>query len=382
MAPLLKRLILHVGPHKTGTTSLQHHLATQRQALRQQGFVVPPILSLDNTPNNWYLVYVACCDNERLAKYHNSVRGGHQPADCAKLRERFTQTLDKELHSARQQEPLGEQQAIFSSEEVAFLRSDDWDHLYKLFLTHAERIELVYYLRAPIDRLRSDLQQGVKGGTALTAEIFSKLPNQDLLRLRAMEPAPTLQPKIRLQVRPYRERQGSQPWDVIADFLDGIGAQPPSPTSRPLAFNPSISIELFSVVQDINKIMPALGPQGEYNRLRHHLHDAIENYRWTAEDHPFSLSQQDVDELWEQQATGLQQLIAFCRAAAWIDLAEGCAQMQPASNTLKILDIPGSVLDYKPDLSRAYYVNLICHLWSYLRRVERKGKGSPNQTTS
>lgn len=379
MPAQLKRLILHVGPHKTGTTSLQHHLASHRATLLAQGFAVPPILSLDKTPNNWYLVYVACSDDARLATYHNSVRGQHGPADCARLRQRFSERVEQELLRIRRAGPDA-QQAIFSTEEVAFLRPDDWDHLYRLLLAHSKTVEMVYYLRSPIDRLRSDFQQGVKGGSVLSPALFSTLPNQDLLRVQAMEPATELQPRIRLQVRPYRERQDSNNWDVIADFLSVIGAEPPDGSKPPLAHNPSISLELFSVLQDINRMMPAVGPKGDYNLFRHHLHDAIEAYRWTKEDHAFSLSHQDVEQLTERQGEGLQHFLAFCRQADWVDLHKDCESMQPASGGLKPLKIPGSALEHKPELSRAYYVNLICHLWGYLRQADIKSKQQSSTT--
>lgn len=367
-------LIFHIGPHKTGTTSLQHYLETNRDQLLAGGFAVPRIRSLDNTPNHWYLIYVACHDNERVATYHNSIRGQHGPAKCAEIREKFSKRLHDELSRICQLQPQGRYQALLSTEEVAFLRKNDWDNLYRFFLEYADRVEMIYYLRSPIDRLRSDMQQGAKGGNVLKPSLFTELPNQDLFRVGAMEPANDLRERIRLRVRPYRERQGQERWDVVADFLAVIGAPPPAAEEAQFGFNPSMSLEMFSVIQDINRVMPAMSPDGEYNRLRHHLHDAIEAYRWTPEDHPFSFSHQDVEQLRERQERGLEAFLRFCQQAAWIEVDENCQHVHAASDNLRVLDIPGSALEYKPELSRAYYVNLISHFWSYLRRIDIRAK--------
>src|SRR5262245_32607663 len=47
------RLILHVGTHKTGTTSIQAALASNRQWLAERGYVFPPLCGKQNSHNEF-----------------------------------------------------------------------------------------------------------------------------------------------------------------------------------------------------------------------------------------------------------------------------------------------------------------------------------------
>ena len=110
-----------------------------------------------------------------------------------------------------------------------------------------------------------------------------------------------------------------------------------------------------------------------YNKLRGFLHLAVENYKWVkGVDTPFKFSQEDIDTLLLKK-DGYGEFVEFCENHELINIDPSCRTLLNHfldGNDSAAEEIEGSVFDYKPDLPRLYYINLICHFWSYLRNQE------------
>jgi hypothetical protein len=365
------KVLFHVGPHKTGTTSLQHFLWANADKLSEQGFFVPRIQTIDNSSNPWYLVYIACANDERAASYHNTKRGGHSAEQCRKFKEHYEIALRASLAKCKElEETLGRETTfIISTEEIAHLNQDENNTLYALFLEYARSVEVLYYYRSPIERLRSDAQQGSKGGNVLRPQTFQNLPCQDTARTRK------LYPRVRIAVRPYlRGVDGNRTWDVRLDFCQIMRINPEElaiPAKDPGA-NESISLQMFSILQWANAAMPSFKKDGNFNEYKRHFHDAVDAYVWTPEDTPFYFSRDDIDSLlWNRGE--LEKFLDLGRQDDFIDIHPDCQKVFDSMATVKIAEgVEGSIFDYTPTMSHQYYVNAICHFWSYLHRARAR----------
>ncbi len=364
------KAILHVGPHKTGTTSLQHFLLDNGKKLAEQGVYIPNIRSLDGSPNQWWLVYVAVKNNERLATYHNAVRGSHTPEKCGQLRERYQALLEQaikyyfELEKSRKQ--IG--QLVISTEETAFLSHEEMNSLYEFLLKTCSEVKIIYYYRSPIDRIRSDLQQGAKGGHVHVPSILKGLPCQDTSRIKKFLPSETNKDKVSIKVRAYKRSSSNKDWDIRRDFCEALETCTDNLTfkDKDPGANTNMSMQMFSILQDLNKKMPTVVNGANFNRLKRHFHDAVEAYKWTEEDRPFLFSRDDVDNLLKSK----QEMKAFLelgQTTEEIKIEPECFQIFEHLESTKIAsEISGSALEYKPTLSTGYVANLLCHFWAFL----------------
>lgn len=378
------KAIFHVGPHKTGTTSLQHFLSDNAPALLERGVYVPTVKSLDGSPNHWYLVYIASSSDERSATYHNSVRGKHTPEQCNAFRRQYGQALRHSLEQARELEKGRGQELAFtiSTEEVAFLTQEENNNLYKIFLEYCDTVEIPYYYRSPIDRLRSDLQQGSKGGHIFRPALLKDLPCQDTARVKKFIPEAGLEEKVSIRIRPYmRCLSDHKDWDVRRDFCDVLGVSPEAlhfPGKDPGA-NESISLQMFSILQHVNRIMPTVTPNGNFNDLKRYFHDAVEAYRWTPEDTPFRLAQADIDELLKSRER-MQGFLAMGNHEKTITFHPDCRRIfESIASTAAEPNVDGSIFEHVPAMSHTYYTNALCHFWSYLQRAKNAVPPSPPQ---
>lgn len=130
-------LLLHVGPHKTGSTYLQKRLAEGRSELARQGVAYP--------------------------EYAFSLLGHHEVVDH--LRGWKTPTKGLSLESLHQHCSTHEV-SIISSENFVFLSEEQLVPLARIFESH--RIHVVFYLRSLIDIWPSHWQELIKHGAELT----------------------------------------------------------------------------------------------------------------------------------------------------------------------------------------------------------------------
>lgn len=131
----MKKLILHAGPHKTGTTSIQRSLSNSQEGLRNQG---------------WTYEHIHC----------NSLTT-HQLADKLSLMHSSAET-DQVLQELNNK---GEN-IVISSENFSRLSGDQMRRF--LNSCQTKEVKIIYYLRNPVDRLMSSWKEWVKHGYSRT----------------------------------------------------------------------------------------------------------------------------------------------------------------------------------------------------------------------
>lgn len=131
----MERAIVHVGPHKTGSTYLQTCLRYHREALLARGFVVPE-------------AWEHAADNP---SHTGVLRALDSEAKLARARA----VLERDLA------PLGHT-LLISAEELSTPRADRLPRLAALL--HGLRVTIVFYVRRWSDLLPSGWQETVKQG--------------------------------------------------------------------------------------------------------------------------------------------------------------------------------------------------------------------------
>ena len=127
-----KRLILHVGPHKTGTTALQHALFHTRPELGAHGFTYPDI-GIKHQGHHSFLTL--------LGRNTDSINftAGQVTTELADV-----------------------DQIILSSEDFVYLDIAQLTALKALLPAH--RFEIILFVRSPVNLWPSHWQELVKGG--------------------------------------------------------------------------------------------------------------------------------------------------------------------------------------------------------------------------
>lgn len=152
-------LVLHIGVHKTGTSSIQETLAHNREMLLRRGVLVPSVLP----SNHSHFVYDAFADAPE--NYHaNRARGRDRETIAA----RVAMTFDELRREVEAHEP---DTLVFSAEDACTLRPAEVerlrDRLGGLFTPTGVRV--VLYTRHPVSYVTSAVQENVKGN-GLTLE--------------------------------------------------------------------------------------------------------------------------------------------------------------------------------------------------------------------
>ena len=142
----MRQLILHVGMHKTGTTSIQKSLdGLSRDGVRY--------VRLGN-PNHTGPIGVAFGSEGQRA---NRQRAGREPERVAEVKQRTLQRLHaelahKEFHTF-----------VISGEGIVFLSRPALRKLRTLALKYVDRIQVFAYVRDPVGFTASAFQQRTKG---------------------------------------------------------------------------------------------------------------------------------------------------------------------------------------------------------------------------
>ena len=226
------RLILHIGRHKSGTSSLQHWLSNSRQQLSAQG-VLYPFSGSDNKIAHHFL------------------------AGQLNTRKSAGEALNEILTGIKQEEK-GERVLLISSE--AFQNIKETTRL-KEFIEelNIKEVEVVCYVREHLDYAISAYRQMVHAKT--TFQTFAEY----CVRFRDTKPFMSRWKDVgNLQLAWY-DRSLLVQGDVISDFCHRVGIKGQS--DLPLEKNPSIGGNLLAYKLAANRAALKVGTYNSLSRL-------------------------------------------------------------------------------------------------------------------
>ena len=272
--PKKNKIFLHIGMHKTGSTSIQHSLKTYDDGTTRYARL--------GRPNHSFAINQA---------FH-SLPGDATPAarsDRAAAR------------AALQEELTGPaRNLILSGESIPRLQQDELQDLRDMLYAHAEHVEVIAYLRDPYGFAVSSFQQKIKTGTATTSELILPAPHYRAL----FEPVIGLFGAEHMQFVPF-STNAFRDRCLITDFCDRVGI--PAEQVPKLNRNQSLSGGLVSLLMQFNERPQTRVPPPEERLVRiqalHRIAQALPGKMVLHPDlvTPFLDPQ---DQLWMEQTAG------------------------------------------------------------------------------
>ncbi|EIC91885.1 hypothetical protein IMCC13023_03640 [Candidatus Aquiluna sp. IMCC13023] len=222
------RLILHIGKAKTGTTSLQSFLYSNRSHLEAQGF---RLLDSAGSPNNVGLAVVFSTAGPSAASYWHRERGIRSEAEKRKFLQetRFMEEIIREIRAS----PAHCHTLILTSEQLwERLRGEEIEQFAQWCRINFTECQVVLYLRDQVELATSRWSMQVKAGNHLSlrrsvSKLLSISPSADSDRLKQWSQFFGKIPSVNI----YR---GSGAWDVRSHFAEKF-----MPKVEGLAFPPT-----------------------------------------------------------------------------------------------------------------------------------------------
>ncbi len=143
------RCIIHVGMHKTGTTSIQHSL----EGFDNERFIYA---DLDSVCNHSLAVFSVFARHPE--RHHLHKAAGRKGAEIREYNNAIRQDL-KQCIAQTEGRTL-----VISGEDISVLSRSELVEMYDYFHEHFETITIVAYIRPPAAFMTSAFQQRIKGG--------------------------------------------------------------------------------------------------------------------------------------------------------------------------------------------------------------------------
>lgn len=245
------RCVLHIGTAKTGTSTIQHFLSANRDALAADGIVYPAFTGTDGG-SQWDFLIAALDDPWELDV------GPELNLHCATDVERFRTQLARNVSAELEEHPNAETLLISSEHFHIYFDSPEIIAALKVFLEKwTDSFQIIVYLRRQDRVAISRYSTAIKSGNP-TPQVFhhpatAKYPfYYDYDRLYAMWADVFGADSV--DVRLYAELQDG---DLIADFCAATAIDP-SGKARPGRINESLSQQGADFLREANRQMPRL----------------------------------------------------------------------------------------------------------------------------
>jgi hypothetical protein len=261
MPQRIRRCILHIGTEKTGTTSLQRFLATNRTALLQRGFFVPASLSPDPDLANHESLTTIALDPANLGD-DGRVRAGLKTIeDVKELRVRVEGNLSREIVALSHQ-PENSPTLLLSNEHChsRLVTREEVHYLRQFLESFADEMRIVVYLRPQHEVAISVYDQALKVGYY----DIDVLPDFTGHRVRCVDELFFEYDKLlerwagefgrdKITVRLY-SKEHLEGNDVIQDFMSVISCNSDG-LQVPARENVSLSAEYQTALNAINRFV-------------------------------------------------------------------------------------------------------------------------------
>lgn len=155
------RTLIHIGQHKTGTTSIQHYLKDNRVKLSQQGlYVAESIAGLDHPSH--YILNIYALAKDRLSTMKEAFLKSDQQNALDRIYKELPTEIEKHYETAKE---AGCTDIIWSNEGLYLLNSEsEYEKLISLFKNYTNEIVCICCFRELESYKRSYKRQLEKTG--------------------------------------------------------------------------------------------------------------------------------------------------------------------------------------------------------------------------
>ena len=248
---------MHIGAHKTGSTSIQQAFFNSASALRRRGISYFPYDSNHTLPFTWLFA-------NDPANHHFTLRARLSPQAL----EHRTREIDNCL-----KEFLADQNSqikIISGEGISCLAELEVDRVRKYFDAAANhQIKIIIYLRNLYEFIDSAAQELVKSGYVLEQVEAAILAGEPMVRPGYEDRTRKFQRVFGLEnvIIKVFDTERFKDGDVVADFCETIGAPELYGELPKIRANESISHEAVRLLSRYDQLFPIMSA-GEFNPSR------------------------------------------------------------------------------------------------------------------
>jgi len=208
--------IIHIGQHKTGTTSIQHFLRQKKLEMAKKGLYVPDIIAGYDNPSH-YILNVYALEENRYSSMKEKLMASKPKEYFDGLQQELEKDIAKHYSLA---EKYKCKDVIWTNEGLYLLNSiQEYMRLRKLFDKYSSNIICVCCFREVASYKKSYIQQLLKQGISLSADKNSYRYLQDDSWLFDYSRKTKMLKKVFDQVITFTYNQH----DSIKPFLENIG---------------------------------------------------------------------------------------------------------------------------------------------------------------
>ena len=246
----IKKIIVHIGPPKTGTTSFQRNLFVNRDLLLKGHILYPSI-----SANHRFIVSCFMTNPEKF-DYNRASRALSVEA----IKERNSKNLSQLIAEIERHDV---ETLVLSSEHLGLLDGEEVIALKEFLFGISEEVSVVAYLRHPVSAVASHVQTNVKSGARTIEECEVRPP---FTRFASLLPKWVMAfGKRNIVLREFDSAEFKSN-DLVADFMGIIGADSlTNSLSRLPRTNESLSHLAVLLVNELNKVYPKYSPQRAKN---------------------------------------------------------------------------------------------------------------------
>lgn len=153
----MKKVYLHIGMHKTGSSSIQEALAS----LRSKEFLYCDLMH----PNHSMAFYTLFSKN--YLNYHEWKKQGFEESEIIQKKKDYLKILENNLISNSYKK------LIFSAESISLLNDDEKKDMINFFRYYGFEINIICYVRDPLSYAYSSFQQDIKSGSINIKEKYT-----------------------------------------------------------------------------------------------------------------------------------------------------------------------------------------------------------------
>lgn len=243
---------LHIGTGKTGTTTIQTFLETNRDVLRSKGLIVPTSLGRQNHRNlAAYSLNDDQIDNSRRAKRLTT------PERIAAFRGKLVAGLLAEAPTWP-----ADASVVMTSEQLTRLRRPgEIERLHDLLARTGHPVKVIAYLRRQDDYFASEYSQLIKGGQSLPFSIDNKLNMAIYNYDHFLGSWASVFGDDNMIVRPFERGQFVQ-GDLLMDFLSLVGVSEIEGCVSVDQKNPSLDAQTVEFLRLLNPDLPRWADEG------------------------------------------------------------------------------------------------------------------------
>lgn len=227
------RIKLHVGLHKTATTSIQKSLARNRDLLEENGWSYPVIKDeVEKAFPNHAMPFYAAFFETYANRPQLLARGYEQSWARPLFRDKLAQAIE------------GKERVLFSGEGISFFSNEELESVKAFFADRSATLEPVCFIRSPFEMATSGLQENIKHGHKFVLKPVRKFEAIEKLKTSLGE----------LQTYPFEEAK-RHPSGPVGFFIETLGLGDPA-DFKIFRQNETMSDRATRLIGFVNRLLP------------------------------------------------------------------------------------------------------------------------------